>query len=338
MVADISPPGSVFEPLMSPPRAEKPLSRSAQSVMDCLRLHRAGHRLGSWWQRRLRPDDYAQVLRALDADESLRNYVEDKVRYDYDPCRCCLTIRMSSPLHDTFCARVADEISRQLRQYQQGNGPLSDFAQEVEYLATSRILIPEDTHNGEQTYSRREPDASFGHRQAHYLGVIVEVCYAQKSRQVPHLADEYILNTNGSVNAVLAFDIDYKGSKRATVTMWRPEYTTVDGVEEFRAATVIEAQAFRTDSGFPTAATALRLFLRDFATDELTPGHVDLDREVLITSKQLFDFLLSAEARQQAHTQHQGSTNRLRPGALKRRHFQTHFQQLTSEDEGSVDL
>lgn len=149
---------------------------------------------------------------------------------------------MPSPLHDTFCARVADEISRQLRQYQQGNGPLSDFAQEVEYLATSRILIPEDTHNGEQTYSRREPDASFGHRQAHYLGVIVEVCYAQKSRQVPHLADEYILNTNGSVNAVLAFDIDYKGSKRATVTMWRPEYTTVDGVEEFRAATVIEAQ------------------------------------------------------------------------------------------------
>jgi hypothetical protein len=149
---------------------------------------------------------------------------------------------MPSPLHDTFCARIVDEILRQLRQYQQNNEPLADFAKEVEHFATSRILIPEVTPDGAETYSRREPDASFGHRQAHYPGVIVEVCYSQKSRRVSHLADEYILNTDGSVNAVLAFDIDYKGSKRATVTMWRPEYVTVDGVEEFRAATVIEAQ------------------------------------------------------------------------------------------------
>lgn len=149
---------------------------------------------------------------------------------------------MPSPLHDTFCARIVDEISRQLRQYQQDDGPVSDFAKEVEHFATSRILIPEDTQDGKQIYSRREPDASFGHRQAHYPGVIVEVCYSQKCRRIFHLANEYILNTDGSVNAVIAFDIDYKGSKKATVTVWRPEYATIDGVEEFRATPVIEAQ------------------------------------------------------------------------------------------------
>lgn len=163
-------------------------------------------------------------------------------RYDYDPCRCYLTIRMPSPVHDTFCARIVDEISRQLRQFQKNDGLLSDFVKQVEHFATSRILIPENTQDGKDAYSRREPDASFGHRQALYPGVIVEVCYSQKSKRISRLADEYILNTDGSVNVVVALDIDYKGSKKATITVWRAEYATVDGVEEFRATAVIEAQ------------------------------------------------------------------------------------------------
>lgn len=163
------------------------------------------------------------------------------LRYDYDPCRDRLTIRMPSPLHDTFCARIVDEVSRQIREYQQ-NSLVADFAKEVEHFATSRILIPEDSQDGSQIYSRREPDASFGHRQAHFPGVIMEVCYSQKSRCVSHLADEYILNTDGSVNVVVAFDIHYRGSKKATVSVWRPEYITTDGVEEFRTAAVIDAQ------------------------------------------------------------------------------------------------
>ena len=149
---------------------------------------------------------------------------------------------MPSPVHDVFCAKLVDEISRQLKQFQQNDSPSADFAREIEHFATSRILIPEDGPDGKQTYSRREPDASFGHRQAHYPGVIVEVCYSQKRRRVSHLADEYILNTEGSVNAVIALDIDYKGSKKATVTVWRPQYAVVDGVDEFRATAVIEAQ------------------------------------------------------------------------------------------------
>ena len=81
MAARITPPGSVLEPpLTPPPTEEKPLSRSARSVVNFLQLHLAGHRPQPWWERRLRPDDYTQVLRVLNADESLRTYVEDKVR------------------------------------------------------------------------------------------------------------------------------------------------------------------------------------------------------------------------------------------------------------------
>lgn len=262
---------------------------------------------------------------------------------------------MPSPLHDIFCAKIVDEISRQLRQFERIDGPVAVFAKEVEHFATSRILIPEDTGDGRQIHSRREPDASFGHRQAHYPGVIVEVCYSQKSRRVSHLADEYILNTDGSVNAVIALDIDYRNSKRATITVWRPEYVTVDGVEEFRATAVVEAQVqllqtgvsdewaltdnqpFRTDSGLPVEGGLIQLSLEDFATEDLCRGRAGLDRQILITSEQLCDFLSSAEARQQTQTQFQGSINRVRPGVLKRRRPHTPPEQPSSEDDGSVE-
>lgn len=148
---------------------------------------------------------------------------------------------MPSALHDVFCAKVVEEISRQLKQLEQREGRHAEFVKEVQHLATSRIMIPTETREGEQTYSKREPDASFTHRLARFPGVIIEVCYSQKSRCVSHLADEYILNTDGSVNAVVALDIDYKRSKKATITVWRPEYTTVDGVEELQATATVEA-------------------------------------------------------------------------------------------------
>lgn len=80
MAQGITPLGSVFDPPLTPPPTVEKLSRSAQSVVNLLRLHLAGHRPRPWWERRLRPDHYTEVLRMLDSDETLRNYVEDKVR------------------------------------------------------------------------------------------------------------------------------------------------------------------------------------------------------------------------------------------------------------------
>src|SRR4051812_571484 len=95
----------------------------------------------------------------------------------------------------------------------------------------------------------------------------------------------------------------------------RAQVTAQSNKTDHRSLT--NKQPFRKDSRLPTEGTALRLSLRDFATEELARGHIDLEREIVITSMQLCDFLTSAEARQQVQTQHQGSINRIRPGALK---------------------
>lgn len=86
MVDKIKPSGSVPEPPLTPPpieEKEKPLSKSARSVLNLFQLHLQGHRPQPWWECRLKPDDYTQVLRTLDVDESLRDYVkiQDTVSY-----------------------------------------------------------------------------------------------------------------------------------------------------------------------------------------------------------------------------------------------------------------
>lgn len=81
MAANTTPPGSVLEPpLTPPPTAEKPLSRDAQRVVKQLQLHRTNHQLTPWWETRLTPRIYKQVLDILSVDKPLRDYVEEKVR------------------------------------------------------------------------------------------------------------------------------------------------------------------------------------------------------------------------------------------------------------------
>ena len=149
---------------------------------------------------------------------------------------------MPTAIHDTFCAKVTKEISNQLEQFQNWAASVSEFARQIEHFSTSRIILPVDTEDGEVMYSRREPDASFGHPKARYPGVVIEICYSQKRRDVVRLADDYILNTDGSIKAVVCIDIDYKQSKRASLSVWRPEYATVEGKEYFQTTADVDAQ------------------------------------------------------------------------------------------------
>lgn len=48
-----------------------------------------------------------------------------------------------------------------------------------------------------------ELDATFQHDDALWPGVVIEVAYSQSSKDIPNLADDYILETNGSVRVVV---------------------------------------------------------------------------------------------------------------------------------------
>jgi hypothetical protein len=62
--------------------------------------------------------------------------------------------------------------------------------------------------------------------------VIIEVAYSQKKSRLGRLAENYLLDSDASVRAVVGLDIEYvkKGSRKATISIWRPQlYDTADG-------------------------------------------------------------------------------------------------------------
>ncbi|KAF9882888.1 hypothetical protein FE257_004925 [Aspergillus nanangensis] len=272
------------------------------------------------------------ITRGLKSDAALQEYVESRLRYDYDPRRSLLTIRMPIPLHEILCAEVAGEITRQLELVRDSAYPEAEFAKEIKPFASSRIKLPETLDDGKIEYIIREPDASFGHYMAQFPGVVIEICYSQKNRDIRNLVDDYILCSEGSINAVVCIDIEYRDSKQASVTLWRPAYNIRDGVEVFEASPVMNQETFRTRDGEPSNIN-LRLKLNDFATIDLTKDYPGLHKhEIVISSTQLCEFLSRAELRQETQERHAGSTNSIRPGVQKRRRPVTPESDSLSED------
>ena len=70
---------------------------------------------------------------------------------------------------------------------------------------------------------KRTPDASFGHLSEKYPGVVIEVSSSEKRKNLSRLASEYILGSRAAVRVVVGLDIESKGNKKATISVWKPQ-------------------------------------------------------------------------------------------------------------------
>jgi hypothetical protein len=151
-------------------------------------------------------------------------------RYDYNEDERKLVIRMPTETHERFIDKLEDDIRSQLKTIQNGSGKMAEFAQKVHPARSTHIRLGAST----SSKSKYEPDASFRHRDAQYPGVIVEVAYSQKKLCLGRLAENYILDSDASIRAVVCVNIEYgnQESRKATLSVWRPNlFTTDDGLE-----------------------------------------------------------------------------------------------------------
>ena len=145
---------------------------------------------------------------------------------------------MPTRVHEFFVHKVEDEIHSQLKAICSGSGRWAQFAQKVQEAGSTFIYLATSDSSSKSKY---EPDASFWHDDAQYPGVIIEVAYSQKKKRLGRLAENYLLDSDASVRAVVGLDIEYgkQGSQKATLSIWRPRlFNTADGpelraVEEF---------------------------------------------------------------------------------------------------------
>lgn len=118
------------------------------------------------------------------------------------------------------------------------------------------------------------------------------------------LADDYIYGSNGDIPAILGLDIAYRvGSKKASISIWRPEIVPDSGRRGavlLRTISIQEADTFRDDDGAASLGLGLSLQLHYFAPKICFADiaqETQLSTVVQIACGELCSFLRTAEVR-----------------------------------------
>ncbi|KAF2752754.1 hypothetical protein EJ05DRAFT_515416 [Pseudovirgaria hyperparasitica] len=309
-----TPPESFTPPLTPPPTDEKGLSLVSRIVED-IKNRQDGRNLTTspWDVYSLDPRGYQELQHELERDESLRGFAQHKLRYDYFPSTSRLVIRMPTNLHKIFIIRIVEEIQVQLESFQDTS---AEFAKEIMSGGSASIKFTDEE------YGKHDPDAQFRHSKAQFPGVVIEVSYSQKRKDLERLADDYILGSDSDIRVVVGLDIECKTGKKATLSVWRPNIITNETQEkELVAQSVVANQVFRDTNGNPSPSRAggLRLRLRDFATEALAGADVQLRDPIILPVNKLCSLLEQAEDAVSIVGQQTGVITTYKPWIRKRR-------------------
>ncbi|KFY05437.1 hypothetical protein V491_09128 [Pseudogymnoascus sp. VKM F-3775] len=327
-----TPPGSFTSP-PTPPATEEKSSAIIPQILAAVRRHRDGHSLSAgkhWLRFSLDVYEYGDLESQL-RKVNLWDHYEHKLRHDYFPSANIFVLRMPGSLHESFLYYITKDFLRQLDIIAQSDSPSAVFAGDIENSASAEINF-EDPE-----YGPHQPDASFQHPEAQYPGVILELSYSQKKRDLPRLANEYILGSDADIRVVIGIDVEYKGSKKASVSVWRPRIGVNDmGEKELVAVQTVTDQLFRDDVGnlVSDPQAILELRLEDFGTEAFGAKFTDLTQSIHISAESLFQFLERAEAKARRLKQKEGLVRSTKPWVRKRRRDSTPPEQLDSDREG----
>ncbi|RTE73161.1 hypothetical protein BHE90_012414 [Fusarium euwallaceae] len=181
-----TPPGRYNPLLPSPPTtAERPAKGvdddSDYGLPDALLQHKL-------WSLTNDVPEFAQLKLDQEQYHKLRTKIEHTFkRFDYEPRRSCLTVRMPSPTHDFFAMYFRDTVCAQLNKLvTNGTDETKEVAMKIESAMGSRVLLKEiDDENDE---IKREPDILFKYPGTVYPGVVVEVSYSQDVKSLQRLS------------------------------------------------------------------------------------------------------------------------------------------------------
>jgi hypothetical protein len=136
---------------------------------------------------------------------------------------------MPTAVHELFIDGVEDAIRSQLKEIRRGSGRAAHFAEKIRPARSTAVYLSVD-NSADGGKSKHEPDASFWHDDAQYPGVIIEVAYSQKGKRLDRLAEDYLLDSDASVRAVVGLSIEYgkNESRKATLSVWRSRIIHTD--------------------------------------------------------------------------------------------------------------
>ena len=171
----------------------------------------------------------------------LYQHANSYCRYDYNPIKAQFVIRMPTLTHNTFALDLNIEILNRLHSLADTKPDTRAFIEKI-ISVSGKLEIP-ILDKAQQPDIGHEPDIMFKQEDAIWPGVVIEVANSQKKKSLPDLADDYILGTYGSINVVVGLDLDYRKSKKASVSIWRLKSSiNDDGEVEGEVVQVVDNQ------------------------------------------------------------------------------------------------
>jgi hypothetical protein len=143
--------------------------------------------------------------------------IEISPSFNYNLKTRCLVFRMlSNTTHEVFTDRVVDEVRCQLWKIREVHS-----IPDVVCRASGAIQF--DTNRKGKHGSKRCPDSSFAIENGMYPCIVIETSYSQQKKDLPRLAHQYFTRSGGNIKVFVGLDIEYRGSRGATVSVWKSE-------------------------------------------------------------------------------------------------------------------
>jgi len=307
---------------MSLPESSKLIlpSSSVATAVQLLRDCRDGNLKRNWNSMQLKPSDYEELWRYLETkEESLWGYVEDKVHLDYFPDKFEFVVRTSCTVHQIFLSKLESAIQDQLDVMKNGNSQLATIADRIRNGGSASVHFANTR--------RHDPDRQFYYMDVAWPALIIEFADFSKQKHLGKLADEYILESDGSIKMVLGINIDNRRTKKATVSLWRPSYGVDEAGTFLESRNILVHQEFRKPDGTPVKDQTLRLPLQYFIPSTVLLPPSTGEQEITISYEKLAHFLDRAEAFER--DRRKGYARELPAGTLKRRREETPPESLS---------
>ncbi|KAH0556803.1 hypothetical protein GP486_005412 [Trichoglossum hirsutum] len=265
---------------------------SVARLLELYRLHQEGRfwKLGSpWIEVPLLPEEYEELRAQLKNDRGLWCYVKEEIQQEYDREARKITIRY--PGHHSYVAftcRIINDIIRQLIEIQDGHDDVADIARDIWPRVQSYVLLHGTVHY---------PDASFLFESDDFPRMVIEVSSPLKRKYLPYLAHDYIAGSRGNIELVIGLNIDHWGSKKASISVWRPGSTKGDdGRDVLTCVQTLKNHCFRSEDGSAVEGN-LAFQLRDFVPPKAAYRITGMDIPIVIPYSKLTQYLDYAESR-----------------------------------------
>lgn len=315
-----SPPQSPKAPkqatsISSTPSTPSTPSLTPASLLEIVKRTKNGEHLtpGSAYSTYpLTPRDHETFNTLLDNDEDddTAAWYRHKFRHDWDPEASTYTIRMPTPLHEIFIRSFIAELVHQIRSLAVTSPELAPVVSRIRDGGSPSIKL----HHGSLVSSQEEedagtavarcPDGTLWYETHGLPSTVLEVSYSQKRKDLPYLADSYIVDSQHDIQTVIGLDIEYlstttepeKRNKLATISVWRPEMLVDDDGEDVGACkTVQDAVPFRSRDG-SCSPGAFEIALAALLPVDVATEHPEVNRHVVtISHARLAEMLDQAE-------------------------------------------